>query len=353
MPFTEMPPIQEMYQALCDRNSEYEGVFFVGVRTTGIFCRPTCPARKPKLENVDFYRSVGDALSAGFRACKKCKPLEAFGKTPAWLVDLLKVVDAEPARRWRDKDLRELEIEPARVRRWFKQHHGMTFHAYLRARRLATALGQLQIGHKITSTGLKNGFESISGFRESFKNWFGEPPSKSNQAPSTIFVNRFLSPLGPMVVAADRNHLVLLEFADRRMLETQIKTLRRLFKAPFAPGENKIILETQRQLGQYFAGNRKQFSLPIDIRGTDFQVAVWKQLLDIPYGVTTSYKAIGEQVNRAKASRAIGKANGDNRIAIVIPCHRVVGSSGELTGYGGGLHRKRWLLNLETTHLSS
>ena len=150
-----------------------------------------------------------------------------------------------------------------------------------------------------------------------------------------------------MVVAADENELVLLEFADRRMLETQIKTVRRLFKASFAPGENEIIKQTETQLAEYFSGERKSFVLPIAIRGTEFQISVWNQLLKIPSGKTLSYDQLARKINRKGAQRAVGRANGDNRLAIIIPCHRVIRSDGTLSGYGGGLWRKQWLLERE------
>ena len=264
-PLAELPSRDEMYKALCDRDSQYEGVFFVGVRTTGIFCRPTCPARKPKPENVDYYRTVSDALSAGFRACKKCKPLDLFGAAPDWLDSLLQKVEEDPTRRWKDADLRKLNVEPARARRWFNQHHGMTFHAYLRTRRLASAMGQIQVGRSVTRAGFAAGFDSASGFRDAFKKWFGESPAGAKESASTILVNRILTPLGPMVVAASEDELLLLEFADRRMLETQFKTVRRLFKASFALGENEIIKQTETQLAEYFSGERSSFDLPLSL----------------------------------------------------------------------------------------
>ena len=131
---TTLPPTDEMYKASIQRDAAYEGVFFLAVKTTGIFCRPTCTARKPNAENVEYFPTVREALSAGYRPCKRCHPLEPDGAAPSWLRPLLKAVEHEPARRWTDSDLRTMDIEPTRVRRWFRAHHGMTFHAYHRAR---------------------------------------------------------------------------------------------------------------------------------------------------------------------------------------------------------------------------
>lgn len=347
----ELPSVAEMYRALCDRNSQYEGVFFVGVRTTGVFCRPTCPARKPKLKNVDFYSNANDAVAAGFRPCKKCRPLEVFGAAPVWLNPLLKQVEHDPSRRWTDSDLRKMDLEPTRVRRWFQQNHGMTFHSYLRSRRLSTALGQIRVGEKTTGAAFENGYDSLSGFRDAFKKWFGDTPSNSRGHGGPISVNRILTPLGPMVAAAGDDGLYLLEFADRRLLETQLKRVKRAYQRAFVPASNAVIEQAEKQLAEYFDGNRREFSIPIELIGTKFQEAVWKQLLKIPYGQTVSYDSLAREIGHEGAQRAVGRANGDNRFAIVIPCHRVIRSDGSLSGYGGGLWRKRWLLDHEQKRL--
>ncbi|MEM9409899.1 MAG: Ada metal-binding domain-containing protein, partial [Planctomycetota bacterium] len=219
-PRIHLPAVEVMYRALCERDSQYDGLFFFGVRTTGVFCRTVCPARKPKLENVDFYRTVNDALSAGFRPCKKCRPLEAVGAAPAWLRPLLAKFEEDINRRWTDDDIRRLDVEPVRVRRWFKQNHGMTFHGYMRSRRLSIAMGQIQTGRKTVMAAVENGFESISGFNAAFKKWSGLTPSQSADSNAPMTVNRILTPLGPMVAAVVDDKLCLLEFADRRMLET-------------------------------------------------------------------------------------------------------------------------------------
>jgi AraC family transcriptional regulator of adaptative response/methylated-DNA-[protein]-cysteine methyltransferase len=343
-----MPPFDEMYEALCERDAAYEGQFFVGVWTTGVFCRPTCPARKPKRENIDFFPTASDALGAGFRPCKRCHPLEAFGTVPPWLRGCLADVEQEPHRRWTDAELRARNLEPTRVRRWFKEHHGMTFHAYLRTRRLGIAMGQINTAaENTTGAALANGYESLSGFREAFKNWFGHAPSHADPTAQPVLLNRILTPLGPMVVAATETAICLLEFADRRMLETQLGRVQRLYKATFAPGTNGLIRQMERELTEYFAGERNSFSVPIDIRGTEFQVHVWKRLRTIPVGQTISYDRLARDIGRPGAQRAVGRANGDNRLAIVIPCHRVIRSDDTLSGYGGGVWRKQWLLDHE------
>ncbi len=342
-----LPNREEMYEALVRRDSAYEGVFIVGVRSTGIFCRPVCPARNPKVENVEFFAGARDALLAGYRPCKRCRPLEAADAPPPWLRQLLADVEDDPARRWTDADLRERDLEPARVRRWFQRVHGMTFHAYQRARRLGAAMGRIRQGADLMDAAFDAGYESQSGFRDAFEKLFGNPPGRARDA-TVITVTRVQTPLGAMLAGATDEQLCLLEFADRRMLQTQIDRLRRHLGAGFVPGDSELLGRTQAQLGDYFAGRLRTFDLPLALPGTDFQRAAWDALQEIPYGATRSYLEQARAMGRPAAVRAVGRANGDNRVAIVVPCHRVTGARGELTGYGGHLWRKRALLELET-----
>ena len=345
MQLTTLPSQDKMYEALVRRDSQYEGVFWVAVKTTGIFCRPTCPARKPQQRNVEYFASIREALSAGYRACKRCCPLEISGAPPSWLRGLLEAVEQDPSRRWKDADLRAHGLEPTRVRRWFKRHHGMTFHAYERARRLGAALGRIRQGEDLTDTADEAGYESPSAFREAFGKLFGTSPGRARAA-DRLVVNRILTPLGAMLAVATSEHLCLLEFVDRRMLQTQIGRLRKHFDAQFVPGQNKVLARTAVEIAEYFAGSRRQFEVPLKVPGTEFQQAVWTELQRIPYGATRSYAEQARALGRPTAVRAIG-ANGDNRGAIIIPWHRVIGADGKLVGYGGELWRKRALLDLE------
>ena len=342
-----LPSPKEMYEALVRRDAVYEGLFIVGVRTTGIFCRPTCPARKPAESSVEFFRSVSQALFAGYRPCRRCRPMEPAGRTPDWLRGLLEELEADPGRRWRDGELREAGLDPARVRRWFKTHHGMTFHAYQRARRLGRALGQLSLGADILDTALRHGFESLSGFNEAIRRITGDSPGRMRDA-TIVHATRVPTPLGPMVIGATDEALCLLEFADRRMLETQLKRIRKALRAVIVPGETAITRQAAQQIDAYFDGSLGDFTLPLLTEGTTFQESVWTELRTIPYGEKRSYGELARLIGRPKAVRAVARANGDNRIAIIVPCHRVIGADGGLTGYGGGLWRKRWLLELES-----
>ena len=341
-----LPPRREMVDAFLSRDASYEGLFITAVRTTGIFCRPTCSARKPKPENVEFFPSCRDALLAGYRPCRRCRPLEEIGTDPAWAKSLIAEIEHEPTRRWRDEDLRRLDLDPARVRRWFKRRHGMTFHAYSRARRLGEAVSRLQDGETVTEVAFDHGYESLSGFGDAFRKFAGTHPTARRDA-TLVQVTRLATPLGPMIAGATEEHVVLLEFADRRMLPTQFARLEKRLGAVFAPSTNGLLRRLDEQLRAYFAGRLVRFDLPLAYPGTEFQRTVWRRLLEIPIGTTASYAEIARAIGRPKAVRAVARANGENRLGILIPCHRVIGSDGRLTGYGGGLWRKRRLLELE------
>ena len=193
---------------------------------------------------------------------------------------------------------------------------------------------------------LGTGYESLSGFRDAFVQTFGKSPGRSRSS-DCIVAAWVESPLGPLVCGATSEGICLLEFTDRRMLETQFTTLRKRFACAIVPGENEHLDRLRDELADYFAGNRQRFSVPLVYPGTPFERRVWDELLRIRYGETRSYDALARTIGCAGAPRAVGQANGRNRIAIVIPCHRVVNKNGQLGGYGGGLWRKRFLLDLE------
>ena len=348
METAQLPSSEQMYRALRDRDTTYEGVFVVGVRTTGIFCRPGCSAKTPKVENIEFYPSSREALLAGYRPCKRCRPMELAGAAPEWLSGLLTEVGGDATRRWKDTDLRAMGVDPARARRWFQANHGMTFHAYVRAHRLGQALGNIKHGGDLTRAAFDAGYESASGFRDAFAQMFGTTPGRGRNQP-VMKVNRIPTPLGMMIAGATDDGLCLLEFADRRMLEKQLARLSARLGCVATPGDHPYLDQLANELSHYFDGTLERFTIPLVFPGTEFQRSVWNSLLDIPYGETRSYQDLAVTVGRPGATRAVGTANGDNRIAVVIPCHRVIRSDGNLGGYGGRLWRKRFLLDLEGT----
>jgi AraC family transcriptional regulator of adaptative response/methylated-DNA-[protein]-cysteine methyltransferase len=238
-------------------------------------------------------------------------------------------------------------MDPNRVRYWFKKQHGMTFQGYLRALRVGQAFGRIKHGEKVVETAFESGYGSLSGFTHSFKKTADFSPRKS-QDQQLISTTRILTPLGQMLAAATEDGICLLEFVDRRSLEREIDSLSKLLRARFVPGSHEHFDMLNAQLEEYFSGKRKGFDLPLVLPGTPFQKKVWSELQCIPYGSTRSYKEQAEAIGHPNAVRAVAKANGDNRLAILIPCHRVIGANGELVGYGGGVWRKQYLLNLES-----
>ncbi len=345
-----MPSEVQMYRAILRRDSSFDGIFLTAVKTTGIFCRPTCPARKPKLQSIEFFSTPRQAMLAGYRPCKRCRPMDMHGKPPAWVRSLIELIEKNPTQRIRSSDLRSRSIDPARASRFFKRNYNMTFQAYHRARRMGLALAAVRAGHDVTQVGLRHGFDSASGFHDAFVRVFGSPPARSNSI--SCLLSRWLdTPLGAMLAIANNEGICLLEFVDRRMLETQLTTLRRRFSgtggAAIVPGNNNHLDQLADELNQYFAGRLATFNVPLVIRGTPFQLKVWQRLMEIPHGQILSYSQLAKDIRAPGAQRAVGKANGDNRIAIIIPCHRVIKNDHTLSGYGGGVWRKQWLLDLE------
>jgi AraC family transcriptional regulator of adaptative response/methylated-DNA-[protein]-cysteine methyltransferase len=335
-----------MSRAVDNRKSSYDGVFFVAIRTTGIFCRPSCPARRARPENRQFFPTVKAALFAGYRPCKRCRPLDVNGKAPDWVERILSELELDPSVRWRDADLRKRNIDPARARRYFVQNYGMTFQAYCRGRRMGNALARIREGATLDHAAQESGYESNSGFRDAFIKAFGQPPGKGREQ-DCLKIAWVESPVGPLVMAANEEGLCMLEFTDRRMLPTQCQVLQRRLKCAVVPGMNTFLEHTQQELDAYFARRLQKFTVPLVFPGSEFQVSVWNALLTIPYGTTWSYEQLAISVGTPRGSRAVGHANGQNRIAIIIPCHRVVNKDGKLGGYGGGLWRKQYLLDLE------
>jgi AraC family transcriptional regulator, regulatory protein of adaptative response / methylated-DNA-[protein]-cysteine methyltransferase len=338
----------EMERAFFAGDASYDGLFVIGVRTTGIFCKPSCPARKPLPQNIEYCRTVRDALFAGYRPCKRCRPMEPEGMAPEWAGALRAAVEAEPTRRWSAADLRARGLAPETVRRWFQKTYGLTFAGWCRALRLGQAFTRLREGAEIDDVVFGHGFESHSGFREAFGKLFGITPGKVS-GKEVIVADLVQSPLGPMVAAAVDQGLCLLEFSDRRMLQVQLQTLSRRLKLGVVPGDHPHLRQLRAELKAYFDGRLRAFTVPLHIPGTAFQEAVWQELLKIPCGETISYETLAERAGKPAAIRAAGHANGMNRICILVPCHRVVNKDGNLCGYGGGLWRKCLLLELERT----
>ncbi len=338
----------QKYDVFEARDDSFSGRFYMAVKTTGIFCRPGCPARTPKRENCEFYPDAEAAVNAGYRACKRCHPLGLPRETSTLIRDLINLVETDPERRWSEQDLQRRGIDPSTARRHFKARFGMTFSAYVRQRRLALAHENLNQGESVIQAQLAAGFESASGFRAAYAKTFGAPPNKAGLAP--LRAEWLDTPLGPMIVICSEEAVYLTEFTVRKNLTGQFEKLLKVYDRPILPGRTTVTDKVETQIRAYFEGNLQSFDLPLHPTGTDFQRKVWDALCDIPFGQTRSYGELAVAIGNEKAFRAVASSNAKNGLAIIIPCHRVINTGGQLGGYAGGLDKKQWLLDHEANY---
>jgi AraC family transcriptional regulator of adaptative response/methylated-DNA-[protein]-cysteine methyltransferase len=345
-----LPSFQIMYNALVNRDSSFEGIFYAGIRTTGIFCRPTCPARKPFIENVEFFPSTQAALAAGYRPCIRCRPLDLIQK-PQLVEKLLSILGNSDGHKLTNADLKQMGIDPSTASRQFKQTFGMSFQSYQRSHQMGKALDQITRGEKVIMTQVSQGYSSASGFWAAFRNVLGEPPSRASNV-KTMHAAWLETPLGPVLAIADDQGLYYLNFADHNGLDQDILALRRKTGSVVVPGDHPMLLKVEKQIKEYFSAASFDFSIPLVMSGSPFENSVWSLLKSIPPGHTLSYQQVAEKLGQPHACRAVGNANGRNKLLLVIPCHRVVRADGTLGGYGGGVWRKRWLLEHERNRLA-
>lgn len=342
----DLPEDAVLYAALNARDPSYEGRAYVGVTSTGIFCRLTCPARKPRPENCRWFDSPRAAEAAGFRACKRCHPVGATAEGDAAVTALRAAMEADPGRRWTETDIKAMGFDPSTIRRAFRRHFGMTFLQMARNIRLREGVRRVATGDAVIEAQLDAGFDSASGFRQAFAKLFGHPPAAMRTGDGLV-ADWIETPLGGMIAVADDRALHLLEFTDRKALGPQLARVSKAAKGRVGLGESDVTREATRQLDDFFAGGRARFDLPLAPHGTEFQRRVWEALCQIPAGQTRSYAQVADAIGQPSATRAVARANATNGIAIVIPCHRVIGSDGTLTGYAGGLWRKEKLIAVE------
>ena len=345
-----LPDDEKLYEALVARDATYDGRAYVGVTSTGVFCRLSCPARKPKAENCVFFDSVASCIEAGFRPCKRCHPLATAASADPAIGILLEALEREPDHRWTEGRVKAMGFDPSTIRRSFKRNFGITFLEMARHRRIRTAFEALTNGGSVIDAQLDAGFTSPSGFRAAFAKLLG-------QAPGTLTGRELLkadwidTPIGVMIAVCDANALYLLEFLDRKALPTELKKLRTISRGQLGLGRFAPTDQIETELERFFSGQCATFRTPLAPHGTPFMRSVWDTLRKIPVGETRSYSDVAADLGKPSATRAVARANGANPIAIVIPCHRVIGSDGSLVGYGGGLWRKRTLIELERRYL--
>jgi AraC family transcriptional regulator of adaptative response/methylated-DNA-[protein]-cysteine methyltransferase len=330
------------WAAFMRRDRSWDGRIIGAVSTTGIYCKPSCPARRPRREHVTFFKSAEAARAAGFRPCLRCKPDEVGRdrEAIARAVQLIEQAEEPPT-------LRELAdavgYAPHHFQRLFTRDLGVSPAAYARGLRTRRVEGALKANGRVTDAIYDAGYQSPSGFYSDARERLGMTPSawRDGGRGATIRWTTFDSPLGQMLIAATDKGICRLTFDDSEA------SLRRLF--PQAE-----IVRDEGGLRELVAGALAAIErplaapeLPIDVAGTAFQEKVWQELRKIPAGETRSYAEIAAAIGQPKAVRAVGTANGDNHVAVLIPCHRVIRSDGTLGGYAGGLNRKRKLLDAE------
>lgn len=348
----DLPDHDTLYQALLNRDHTYDGRVFVCVASTGIFCRLTCPARKPKAENCTFFETVAQCLERGFRACKRCHPLQPMATADPAIGTLLAALDQQPAYRWRETDIARMGLDPSTVRRSFKRQFGMTFLEMARLRRVREGFETMADGGKVIDAQIDAGFESPSAFRHAFARLLGIAPGNLSRDP-LLYTDWIPTALGDMVAVSSASDLHLLEFIDRKALPTELARLYKFSKKRIGVGKTEPSRRVAAELEAFFAGESADFQTPVAQHGSEFTRAVWAELRRIPPGQTRSYSQIASAINRPSAVRAVARANGANQIAVLIPCHRVIGADGSLTGYGGGLWRKQKLLEIEQLYLAA
>lgn len=342
----DLPDHDTLYKALLARDARFDGQAFVCVSSTGIFCRLTCPARKPLPQNCTFRATIGACIEAGFRPCKRCHPMQAAAADDPTVKDLLEALDGRPEKRWSERHLVDMGYDLSTVRRSFKRHFGMTFLEIARQRRLREGFETLADGGKVVTAQHEAGFDSASAFRAAFARILGCAPADLSRE-GLLRASWIATPLGDMIAVASATHLHLLEFIDRKALPGELKRLRAAVKGSIGLGRTGPIEQAAAELSDFFAGRSAIFTVPLHQEGSDFAQRVWAQLQAIPAGQTRSYGEIAQAIGRPSAVRAVARANGANTIALIVPCHRVIGADGALTGYGGGLWRKQRLLEIE------
>lgn len=275
-----LPSLATMERALFARDATYDGAFYAAVRTTGVFCRPSCPARKPLPRNVVYFATPQEALAAGFRPCKRCHPLSVQEPAPPWAALLLEVIETDPTARITDADLRRCGLDPVRVRRFFLRQYGITFHAYCRGQRMGRALSQIRAGVELDEVALGNGYDSHSGFREAFTKMFGQAPGRAATT-DCITVAMAETPLGPLMLGATSAGLCLAAFAASQPLEAQAARVGRQFGFAVVPGSTPLLEQAKDELGRYFARTSTHVSVPLLPFGDVEQGAVWARVRQI------------------------------------------------------------------------
>lgn len=332
---------EEKWEAIISNNREADGKFYYAVKTTGIFCRPSCRSKQPSKENVLIFNTREEAISAGFRPCKRCRPdLDEYDPMADMASEIKRIIESSGSNKELLEDnLKSLGVSKQRLSQVFKNHYGKTINEYSNALRLEAAKDKLKNSdEQIIDIAYSLGFESISAFFTFFRKLTDMTPGEYREMDKTsnegILYSIYDTSFGPVTIGAISSGIRTLQFGER---------------VPAGVKQNRTNLSDTAalELDEYLLGKRKRFDVPIIYEGTPFQKQVWTELLNIPYGETRSYKEIAAAIGNPKGVRAVGMANNKNKLMVLIPCHRVIGANGALVGYAGGIELKEKLLKLE------
>jgi len=340
------------WESLQRRDKSEDGRFYFGVMTTGVFCRPSCPARPPLRKNVRFYESPEQAQRDGLRACLRCRPLETVDRDIGRIRDVCKYIDDQEGASLSLADLSgRVGLSPYHFQRKFKAIVGVSPRKYAEAAKLKKLKDGLRVSSGIADAIFDAGFGSSSRVYERANTRLGMTPNQYRQGGLHVTITYVTvdSPLGLMMIGATDRGLSLVQFGDREenllaSLRTEYpKAILEPMSTPYPPQFEAWVSALNRHL----RGAQPHIELPLDVRSTAFQMRVWNYLQSIPYGEVQSYGEVASGIGNPTAVRAVARACAANRVAIVIPCHRVIRGTGDLGGYRWGIARKRALIDLE------
>ena len=337
------------WDAVLARDANHDGEFFFAVSTTGVYCRPSCPAKRPRRENVTFFRHPDEAEKAGFRACLRCKPKSAAGNPQtATVKEMCRYIEHhldEPVTLERLAEV--FGQSPFHLQRTFKKALGITPRAYADSCRMGLLKRNLQSGRSVTHALYDAGYSSSSRLYERTASQLGMTPDKYRRGAIAMNIRYTCtdSPLGRMLVAATEKGICAIQFGDRD--EELVEGLKREFPFAIRKRDDETMRTWTEAVLRQISGHKLNRSLPLDIQATAFQKRVWTHLQSLPFGTTQSYGEVAKAIGQPKAARAVARACASNRIAVAIPCHRGVREDGEMGGYRWGVERKRALLQME------
>ena len=337
----------DCYAAVQRRDRRYDGQFVTAVHTTGIYCRPSCPARTPKSENITFYRTPAEAEAAGFRACKRCQPDQQVLEVQM-AQQLCGYIDSHLGSRLTLAELGAVvNVSPNHLQRMFKRAMGISPRQYIAARRADDLKARLKAGDDVTTAIYDAGYSSSSRVYEQSDAQLGMTPAAYRKGGEGMHIRYTITncPLGNLLVGATTRGICVVRLGDNAEILSQ--ELYADYPAADIMADEGDLNEWVTALLDHLHGDLPHLELPLDVRATAFQWRVWEALQAIPYGETRSYSQIAAAIGDPKAARAVAGACARNQVAVVIPCHRVVREDGDLGGYRWGVARKAALLETE------